>query len=145
MSHIAIGGEAAVILEDGAYIPEPWPTGGFSSLPIDKISRVLWRDTEGRLFAVTLLRDIYPDIRPIFFRRMVGSLAPGISSEASDLAVCLGWQATVNGKNVQSHTYVFADGTTLITDRHIREFREGAFSGSPNTVFDKRIIPLLRD
>lgn len=143
MSQIEIGGEAAVILEDGTYLPEPWTPGGFSHLPLDQISRVLWRDTEGRLFAVTIQRDIYPDIRPIFFRRRVGGLLDALP--ADDLAVCLGWQATVNGKNVQSHTYIFADGTVLITDRHIREFRNDAFTGSPTTVFDKRIIPLLRD
>ena len=76
-------------------------------------------------------------MRPIFFRRMRqlhvgnpeeipieyidenGELQPTIL-----FAVVLGWQKTVNGKNVKSLIWLMRDGSTAITDRDIDDLVE---------------------
>ncbi len=116
-------GLCTVVLDNGLSIPEPWKPGGFSGLPLDKIIEVVFEDDDGKIYAVKIDRTIHPTIRPIFVRRQSASLslAHGETSLGT-VAVGLGWQATVNGKNVSSYTWLLQDGVVMITDRHLREF-----------------------
>lgn len=61
--------------------------------------------------------DAAAGTRPIFFRRRsrIVNLESG-EDTAGPVIHCLGWQKTVNGRNVASYLFLFADGSSLTTD-----------------------------
>ena len=60
---------------------------------------------------------VTPDARPIFFRRrfVEKSLESGEEREYAPDITVLGWQMTVAGRNIQSLTAFYADGSVRVT------------------------------
>lgn len=64
--------------------------------------------------------------RLIFFRRRIASAASDVALDENgdyilstrETITCIGWQRTIEGKNVSAYTFYFADGTSLVTDQH---------------------------
>lgn len=64
--------------------------------------------------------------RLIFFRRRIAAACANqvvdeegnILLETRETITCLGWQRTVEGRNVAAYTFYFPDGTSLVTDQH---------------------------
>lgn len=58
-----------------------------------------------------------PEIRPIFFRRRTLTVSMQSGKEIGRSCIhCLGWQKTVKGVNVASYTFIFEDGSVVVTD-----------------------------
>ena len=115
-----------VILKDGTEIVEDG-TRGFGSLPQDEILDLIVFDEHDHSTVYSL--HLSDDMRPIFFRRKRHliitdeSAIPTYYFDGNEnlqttilFATVLGWQKTVNGKNVKSMTWIFADGSVAITD-----------------------------
>lgn len=61
--------------------------------------------------------DAPAGMRPICFRRRSRLVNLDSGTDAAGPVIhCIGWQKTVNGKNVASYLFIFQDGSTLTTD-----------------------------
>lgn len=121
----------AVIYKDGSEIHEDDNTG-FGMVNIPEASKlVVFDEAEPTKQFVVELVD---DMRPIFFRRMRQlhindpETVPveyiqenGEIQTTITFATVLGWQKTVNNKNVKNMIWLLHDGSVLNTDRDIDE------------------------
>lgn len=116
----------AVVYEDGTERFED-ELGGFGAVDIDRVRTLVVMAREGDAHYAVHITD---GMRPIFFRR-VRKLqindanepipaqyvrADGTVVESYVHATVLGWQKTVNGRNVKSLTWLMFDGSVAITD-----------------------------
>lgn len=61
--------------------------------------------------------DAPAGMRPICFRRRSRLVNLDAGTDTTGPVIhCIGWQKTVNGRNVASYLFIFADGSTLTTD-----------------------------
>lgn len=120
-----------VLYQDGTELTEE-QAGGFGNVEIERV-RVLVvsdRNDPKTQFAV----HISEGMRPIFFRRkrqltindpsavpIEYFMADGELCTTITFATVLGWQKTLNGRNVKSLTWLMHDGSVAITDRDIDE------------------------
>jgi hypothetical protein len=124
----------AVIYKDGSeYVEEE--NVGFGTINLAEVQTLVVFDEHNHTtqFAIAL-KD---DMRPIFFRRRrqlqlndPNTVPVGYVHENGELkdnyifATVLGWQKTVNGKNVKSFIWLMHDGSVAITDRDIDDLVE---------------------
>ena len=110
-----------VLYSDGTELSED-QAGGFGAVDIARVDTlvVLDRNAPELHYAV----PIREGMRPIFFRRKrqrVSLGSPSATSGPTIYATALGWQKTVNGRNVKSLIWLMHDGSVAVTDRDLDE------------------------
>lgn len=108
-----------VLYSDDTELTEE-QAGGFAAVDIPRVKTLVVydRNTPALHYAV----PIREGMRPIFFRRKRQVIPMGGSSPANEpvtFATVLGWQKTLNGRNVKSLIWLMHDGSVAITDRDI--------------------------
>lgn len=110
-----------VLYTDGTELREE-QAGGFAAVDIPRVKTLVVYDRNApELHYAVAIRE-REGMRPIFFRRK-RQLIPtdGDPAEPYVVATALGWQKTVNGRNVKSLIWLMHDGSVAITDRDIDE------------------------
>lgn len=122
-----------VFYNDGTELSED-QAGGFGAVDIPRVATlaVFDRDEPTVNYAV----PIREGMRPIFFRRkrqIVINDPTAVpveylneNNEVTQMitfAVVLGWQKTVNGRNVKSLIWLMHDGSVAVTDRDLDELQ----------------------
>lgn len=66
--------------------------------------------------ARTYIVPIDGTMRPIFFRRRRIETTMDGTDVGRSTVTCVGWQKTERGRNIQSFLFLFADGSSVMTD-----------------------------
>ena len=118
-----------VLYNDGTELTED-QAGGFGAVDISRVETLVVQDRKD--ITVNYAVPIREGMRPIFFRRkrqivindptQVPIEFFGTDGEFNSsylFATVLGWQKTLNGRNVKSLIWLMHDGSVAITDRDI--------------------------
>lgn len=107
--------------DDGSSLMEIEPDGtehGFAEVDLARLSAFVLNPMRDGLPAPIVKIDRASGQRPIFFRRRTIALDPALGTEEKRSTITvLGWQKTVEGKNVKSFVALYEDGSVLISDR----------------------------
>ncbi len=107
--------------DDGSSLMEIESDGtehGFAEVDLDRLSAFVLNPMREGLPSPVVKIDRAGGQRPIFFRRRSIALDPETHGEANRSTITvLGWQKTVEGKNVKSFAALYEDGSVLISDR----------------------------
>lgn len=98
-------------------IDETGAEHGFAEVDLTRVHTVAWLPDHSGLQPIVVQIDPATGQRPILFRRRVLSINPGSGEELDRSCVhVLGWQRTINGRNVASYTFILPDGSILLSD-----------------------------
>ncbi|MGZ6347938.1 MAG: hypothetical protein ACXWQ8_00290 [Ktedonobacterales bacterium] len=106
------------VYEDGSECREVEDDGtehNFSHVDVGRVRFFVLLPLRDGLRAHVLRIDS-ADQRPIFLRRTSMELSPEGETLGQKRIHCLGWQKTISGVNVKAFTWIFEDGSLLVTD-----------------------------
>lgn len=108
------------IYPDGSFLDEYDEQGGhhgFAEVDLEHISIFVLLPTREGLPTHHVLIDAASGQRPIFFRRRTLSVNPLTEAvEGSQTIHVLGWQRTIQGQNIASYSFIYEDGSVLLSD-----------------------------
>lgn len=108
-----------VVYTDGGFLEEAGAAQGWASVEMDRVAEVSWMPTVPGLAPHTVRIDAASGQRPILFRRRSLAVDPKTGAGAAGPTIhALGWQRTVEGRNVASYVFIREDGSTVLTDDH---------------------------
>lgn len=108
IAHYSDGSEHSEIDETGA-------SRGFASVEMDRVVALEWMP-ESDSHAGSFVR-VPSDARPILFRRRRIDVNAETGEQSKHDAIhVLGWQQTIDGRNVKVFVALYADGSVLVTD-----------------------------
>lgn len=107
------------VYNDNTALPECSGTGihaAFSHINLNKLDAMLMIPLR-QGFPQVAIRITDQTMRPIFFRRRLIELNFTGDSRPGGTIHCLGWQKNLrDGTNVESFTFIFEDGSIIISD-----------------------------
>ncbi len=102
--------------------PDGDTTHAFADIAMERLA-AFWLMPQDASLPHALIRVTDPRTRVIFFRRRTLTATQqeleqtdGLIGKLTNTLHVLGWQRTVNGRNVQSFTFIYPDGSMLVSD-----------------------------
>lgn len=115
------------VYEDGTTLPEVGRDGvsgevvkhGFAEVDLARCSAFVLHSVVPECRDILVKIDAASGQRPIFFRRYQAEydFETGETRRLEPIH-CIGWQRTVHGVNVSHYTFIFPDGSLLLSDEH---------------------------